>query len=67
MTRLTHPDRVTRGQLLWLELEEFPERPKVAVQVLDVLRGYRAQVRFLTSDRVWVSVDLNRLYEEVSS
>lgn len=60
----THPERITKGQLLWLELEEFPDRPKVAVRVFDVLRGHRAQVEILASDHALVNVDLNRLYEE---
>lgn len=63
-TYYSHPERVTKGQLLWLELEEFPELPKVAVRVFDVLRGFRAQVELLSSNRALVNVDFARLFVE---
>lgn len=63
-TYYTHPERVTKHQLLWLELEEFPDRPMVAVRVFDVLRGHRAQVEILASDHKLVNVDFNRLFQE---
>jgi hypothetical protein len=63
MTTYVHPERVRKGQLLWLEIEEL-QGVKVACRVFAVFRGFRAQVEILASDHTLVSVCLNRLFEE---
>lgn len=65
MTLYARPDSIYPGQLLWLELEEFPERPKVACRVFCAMRSHRFQVELLASDHSIVGVDRNRLWEEV--
>jgi hypothetical protein len=53
------------GHLLWLELEEFDSRPKIAVLVIATYpRARRAHVDLLGSVRgPAVSVDYARLFE----
>jgi hypothetical protein len=59
----THPERVQAGQLLWLEIEEYPGL-KIAVRVLRTIRGFRAEVEPIGSDHNLISVDYVRLFEE---
>lgn len=67
MTTLSRPNKVAKGQLLWLELEELPDRPKVAVRVFAVLRSHRIQVEIMASDQTLITVDEKRLLEEVAA
>ena len=63
MTTYVHPERIRKGQLLWLEIEEL-QGVHVACRVFAVLKHFRAQVEILASDHTLVNVDFCRLYEE---
>lgn len=63
MRLFVRPERVLPGQLLWLEIEEYPGL-KLAVRVHRTMRGHRAEVEPLASDHNLISVDFARLFEE---
>lgn len=64
MREYRNPERVTEGQLLWLELEEFPDRPRIVVRVFSV-QGLRVEVYALGGDDTLIRVDRARLFEEI--
>lgn len=65
MISYRHPKYMHRGQLLWLELQEFEDRPKIPCRVerfyMDCLR---AEIEILCSHGDLLVVDVDRLYEE---
>ena len=62
--RIATPTR--RGQLFWLELQEFPDRPKVAVRFHRMSSDdERAEIEIIGGDRTLFFVDAEHLLEEV--
>jgi len=62
VTLYVHPERVKRGQLLWLEIEQSI---KVVCRVNRVhRRAERAEVEIFASNNLLLTVDFNRLFEE---
>jgi len=63
---LVRPERIQRGQILWMQLVELSPVTHVAVRVIETIpRARRAQVRVLCAfEAATISVDYGLLFEE---
>lgn len=50
------------GNVVWLELPELPDRPRIAVEVQEGVSGDRIEVRALASDDTLFFVPFGRLF-----
>jgi hypothetical protein len=65
MTTYVHPERVQKGQLLWLETPIEGCLVTLVCRVHSVYRKVcRAEVEILAGGNILVMVDFNRLFEE---